>query len=159
MTQWLWNTPSMMLSLRATMLRSNCGFSRIAVWFQAGTPSTWSAGSTTTTPARYHGCFHAHSSRHYSVNEPEPIHFCCLLSFMGGWQEFSPRKAGGKNRFIYSVVISSGVLNLLDDKRRELPLRNTQEKSEHLLLYYYLLFRIPIKCVQHYLLLKIVSAT
>lgn len=57
MTQWLWNTPSMMSSPRATMLQSNFVSSRIAVWCQAGTPSTWSAGLTTTTPARYRGCF------------------------------------------------------------------------------------------------------
>ena len=60
MIRWRWNTPSTTSSLQATTLRSNCGSSRIAVWCQAGTPSTWTAGSTTTTPARYSVCFHAH---------------------------------------------------------------------------------------------------
>lgn len=56
MTQWHWNTPSMTSSLQATMHQSNYGSSRIAVWCRAGTPSTWSVGSTTTTPARYCLC-------------------------------------------------------------------------------------------------------
>lgn len=53
MTQWLWNTPSMMSSLQAARLQSNYGSFKTGVWYQGGTRSTWSAGSVSTTPARY----------------------------------------------------------------------------------------------------------
>lgn len=53
MTQWHWSTLSTTSSPQATTRQWNCASYRIAAWCQAGTPSTWSAGSTITTPARY----------------------------------------------------------------------------------------------------------
>lgn len=82
-TRWRWNTPSMKSSPQATTPRESCGFSRTAAWCQAGTPSTWSAGSTTTTPARYCSCRACRSpppDSSLSLKPPTFIRQLCVLT-------------------------------------------------------------------------------
>lgn len=62
-----------MSSLQAMMLQASYGSSRIAVWFQAGMPSTWSAGSTTTTQARYCRCIHTTLHEHSRVGSKSTV--------------------------------------------------------------------------------------
>lgn len=139
MTQWRWNTPSMTSSLQATTLQSNYGSSRIAVWCQAGTPSTWNAGSTTTTPARYRGCIHAHSGGRTAVNEQIPISNSdqpsslksgYKSSSVGVWQVFFPSKVWGKGG-LFTLLCSPyrRCLNPPDHKIRKLPFRGTPRRK------------------------------